>query len=336
MTLNLKIHWVFINMTSPFVNLALIYWIDLRPLLIKMPKIIVFLLLFLPFQVLFATPCSGKKMGISHCEGSQFVCNDGSYSRSPKDCSDYFANKVSKPKPENRATSPFMPSANERYSANKILKLDYPGFTLWLDCEKRGAVKFQYVAQHDSGNAKRFKRFFLDPKVPAECQQTTAEAYGMQYDRGHQVPANHLDASAEAIKATNAMPNILPQAANMNRGAWMQTEEIIECYRDIAELLVVGGALWGQDSNDYFVHTHGVKTPDAFWKVVIRGTGQDERAIAWIVPNSQDATKDNLDRYLVSVADIEHLTGEKLPVADYVKHEKPASSWIIPRDCKKG
>ena len=313
-----------------------------------MPKIILFFLLLLPFQSLLATPCSGKKMGISHCEGSQFVCNDGSYSRSPKDCSEYFANKVLKPKSatftqnkstafaENRVTLPFMPSANERDRANNILKLDYPGFTIWLDCEKRGAVKFQYVAQHDSGNAKRFKRFYLDPKVPAECQQTTAEAYGMQYDRGHQVPANHLDVSAEAIKATNAMPNILPQAANMNRGAWMQTEEIIECYRDIDELLVVGGALWGRDSNDYFVHTHGVKTPDAFWKVVIRGTGQDERAIAWIVPNSQDATKDNLDRYLVSVADIEHLTGEKLPVADYVKHEKPASSWIIPRDCKKG
>ncbi len=336
MVLNLKISLVFINMVSSFINLALIYWINLRPLPIQMPKTILFFLLLLPFQSLFATPCSGKKMGISHCEGSQFVCNDGSYSRSPKDCSEYFANKVSKPKPENRATSPFMQSPGERERSSKILKLDYPGFTIWLDCEKHGAVKFQYVAQHDTGNAKRYPRFYLDPKVPSECQQTTAEAYGMHYDRGHQVPANHLDASPDAIKATNAMPNILPQAANMNKGAWLQTEEIIECYRDIDELLVVGGALWGQNSNDYFVHTHGVKTPDAFWKVVIRGTGQDERAIAWIVPNSQAATKDNLDRYLVSVADIERITGEKLPVADYVKHEKPAVSWTIPRGCRKG
>ena len=287
-------------------------------------------------------------MGISHCEGSQFVCNDGSYSRSTKDCSEYSSKKTPTPKSalftdnkpsaftENRATSPFMQSPRERERTRNILKLDYPGFTIWLDCEKHGAVKFQYVAQHDSGNAKRYPRFYLDPKVPPECQQTTAEAYGMHYDRGHQVPANHLDASEDAIKATNAMPNILPQAANMNRGAWLQTEEIIECYRDIDELLVVGGALWGQGSNDYFVHTHGVKTPEAFWKVVIRGTGQDERAIAWIVPNSQEATKDNLDRYLVSVADIEGITGEKLPVADYAKHEKPSSSWTIPRGCRRG
>ena len=32
-------------------------------------------------------PCSGKKGGISHCEGSTFVCNDGSVSASKKSCS---------------------------------------------------------------------------------------------------------------------------------------------------------------------------------------------------------------------------------------------------------
>ena len=31
-------------------------------------------------------PCSGKKGGISHCQGSQFVCNDGSISKSKKIC----------------------------------------------------------------------------------------------------------------------------------------------------------------------------------------------------------------------------------------------------------
>ena len=33
------------------------------------------------------TPCSGKKGGVSHCDGAKFVCNDGSYSRSKKACS---------------------------------------------------------------------------------------------------------------------------------------------------------------------------------------------------------------------------------------------------------
>lgn len=221
--------------------------------------------------------------------------------------------------------------------SRKLLQLDYQGFTVWLDCARRGAVKFRYVAHRDSGNASRYDRFFLDPDVPAECQQTTSKAYGHQYDRGHLVPANHLDNSPEAIKATNTMTNILPQAANMNRGAWLATEEIIECYRDIDELLVIGGVIWrNQPDDDFFVKSHGVATPEAFWKAVIRGSGADEKAIAWVVPNTADATKKRLDEYLVAINDLEQLTGEKLPVADYAKHDKPAHSWMIPRGCNKG
>ena len=33
------------------------------------------------------SPCSGKKGGIDHCEGSTFICNDGSVSASKKSCS---------------------------------------------------------------------------------------------------------------------------------------------------------------------------------------------------------------------------------------------------------
>ncbi len=221
--------------------------------------------------------------------------------------------------------------------SDKLLKLDYEGFTVWVDCARHGAVKFRYNAQHDTGNEKRYDKFFLDPKVPPECQQTSSKAYGKNYDRGHLVPANHLDTSASAIKATNTMTNVLPQAKKMNRGAWLLTEEIVECYRDIDELLVIGGVIWGNNpEDDYFVKSHGVKTPDAFWKVIIRGIGQDERAIAWIVPNTQEAKRKQLDKYLVTVDEIERVTRKKIPVADYAKHEKPAASWLIPRGCNKG
>jgi hypothetical protein len=33
------------------------------------------------------TPCSGRKGGVSHCQGRTFICNDGSVSASKKDCS---------------------------------------------------------------------------------------------------------------------------------------------------------------------------------------------------------------------------------------------------------
>ena len=130
------------------------------------------------------------------------------------------------------------------------------------------------------------------------------------------------------------MTNILPQAANMNRGAWLLTEEIVECYRDIDELMVIGGVIWGDNpDDDYFVKSHGVKTPDAFWKLIIRGK---DRVIAWIVPNSKEATKKRLDQYLVSVEELEQRTGETFPeVPQFRRSEKPEVSWIIPIGCDK-
>ncbi|NKL65330.1 hypothetical protein ELH27_35945 [Rhizobium leguminosarum] len=36
--------------------------------------------------VLANTPCSGRKGGIDHCQGSTFICRDGSVSASKKSC----------------------------------------------------------------------------------------------------------------------------------------------------------------------------------------------------------------------------------------------------------
>jgi endonuclease G len=172
--------------------------------------------------------------------------------------------------------------------------------------------------------------------VAASCQQLSAKTYkqkGQRYDRGHLVPANHLDYSKVAIRQSNFMTNILPQVANMNRGAWLLTEEITECYRDIDELLIIGGVLWGDNPNDdFFTTSHGVKTPDAFWKVIIR----NDRVIAWIIPNSADAKRKRLDEYIVTIQELELVTGESVPIDEYLKLEKPRHSWIIPRGCNKG
>ena len=39
---------------------------------------------------------------------------------------------------------------------------------------------------------------------------------------------------------------------------------------------------------------------------------------------------------LVSVKEIERVTGESIPVADYLKYDKPSQSWMIPQGCNKG
>ena len=128
------------------------------------------------------------------------------------------------------------------------------------------------------------------------------------------------------------MTNILPQASNMNRGAWLRTEAIAECYRDIEPVTVIGGAIWGDNPRTHFIASRGVATPDASWKVFIR----EDRAIAWVIPNTAEATRKRLDQYLISIADLEARTGEPIPVEGWLKEESPGVSWMIPMGCDRG
>ena len=64
---------------------------------------------------------------------------------------------------------------------------------------------------------------------------------------------------------------------------------------------------------------------------------RERPVIAWVIPNSPEATEARLDAYLVSIQALEAWTGEVFPeVPDYAKWEKPEVSWLVPRGCDKG
>lgn len=153
------------------------------------------------------------------------------------------------------------------------------------------------------------------------------------YDRGHLVPANHLDHSRLAINQSNYMANIVPQPSSMNRGAWLETERLVECYRDIEPLRVVGGVLWGEDSrNDHFVASHGIATPEALWKLVIG----ERRAIAWVIPNSTEARAAKINDYLFSIDERERVAGIPIAVSLLIDTEVATAPWPIPVGCDSG
>ena len=163
---------------------------------------------------------------------------------------------------------------DERYK-----QLVYGFGKLIMDCSINAAVRFEYDAFCDDGCYDRHGSFSRSPSsyFPGgvegrlrsdTCQQSTGKAYpcycveesGSQiiqnsnekksckgivrcFDRGHLIPANHLDFDKELIHQSNYMTNILPQVAQMNRGAWLHTEMLIECYRDLYPVRVVGGAV---------------------------------------------------------------------------------------------
>ena len=99
--------------------------------------------------------------------------------------------------------------------------------------------------------------------------QTSTKSYASVrsgYDRGHLVTSNHMDYNATYIRRANYMTNIVPQVSGFNRGIWLEAETVAECYRDLAPVQVYGGVVYSDPSNDWFLASHGIRTPEFFWK----------------------------------------------------------------------
>ncbi|KAL7573353.1 hypothetical protein ACA910_011715 [Epithemia clementina (nom. ined.)] len=177
-------------------------------------------------------------------------------------------------------------------SSDSIVKRDYGPFQLYIQCGSSYgyAVRFSYELKGpDRHDHPRASTYFEDEELPQNCQQKSFRSYSHSncgslsnrkknpfcFDRGHLVAANHLDKSVHYMELSNVMTNILPQASGLNQagGAWHRTEDIVECARDlpnVARQVIFGGAFFDDDSNDYFLQSHGIPTPDHFWKVVVR------------------------------------------------------------------
>lgn len=218
--------------------------------------------------------------------------------------------------------------------------LDKGGFKLTYDCSNRTALRYEYSLSQDTGSAARPSSFYTDPDLPAGClQQTSTASYASVksgYDRGHLVTSNHMDATSTYIKRANYMTNIAPQIATFNQGIWVQAENVAECYRDIAPLTVYGGVVYSDTSNDYFLSSHGIRTPEYFWKTIITSdpaTGA-KKAISWYIPNREGLSA--LNSYIVSIAELETILGASrvgITASASVKAQKPTSTWPLPSAC---
>ena len=228
-------------------------------------------------------------------------------------------------------------------SGHWIIDQDYNGFRLIYDCTDRTALHYRYTLQADTGSAARPSTFTFDPTLPAGClQQTSTASYESVhpgYDRGHLVMSNHMDSDSALIRRANYMSNIVPQVSGFNRGIWLEAETVAECYRDLAPVQVYGGVVHGataSDTNDFYLSSHGIRTPEFLWKALITtdpATGAG-KAIAWLIPNTTGLGA--LDRYIVSIAELEQRLGAasvRISASVALKAMKPQTTWALPSGC---
>ena len=48
----------------------------------------------------------------------------------------------------------------------EVLPINYQGFTVWLDCDRRGPAHFHYTAYRDAGSNERSTNYERDPSIP--------------------------------------------------------------------------------------------------------------------------------------------------------------------------
>jgi endonuclease G len=165
------------------------------------------------------------------------------------------------------------------------------------------------------GASGRQDDFRPDGGLPRGMYQVTPADYSDSgYDRGHLVPSGDRTRSVGDNSATFLMTNILPQAADNNRGPWKELEEYgRELVRQGYSLHVMAGAYGERDT----IGPREITVPSRLWKIMVvydqledghLGLTGQTRVIAVDMPN-RDRISDDWQRYQTTIDRIELATG---------------------------
>jgi len=179
------------------------------------------------------------------------------------------------------------------------------------------------VVKEDLGDARRVP-FYPDPELPRGFRHVLPNDYAHSgFDRGHVCPHSDRASSGEASRATFVMTNMIPQAPNVNQGAWADLEDYLRhVVKEGHRLYIVAGPAGkggtGKNGKHDTIAGGKVTVPSSSWKVVLvlpEGDKDDidkvfarTRIISVIMPND-DTVKHDWPHYRTSVKKVEQLTG---------------------------
>ncbi|MBW4659450.1 MAG: DNA/RNA non-specific endonuclease [Drouetiella hepatica Uher 2000/2452] len=170
-------------------------------------------------------------------------------------------------------------------------------------------------------------QFEPDTSLPKGWYQVSPDDYtGSGFDRGHVLPAADRNRDPQDSQSTFLMTNILPQAADSNRGPWEQLESYCRALvRTGKELYIVAGSAGtggvGEKGKRSIIGRGKVAVPASTWKVIVvldrSGLGLADittltRTIAVNMPNQQGIKDRKWQDFKTSIDEIEKLTGYNL------------------------
>ena len=180
-------------------------------------------------------------------------------------------------------------------------------------------TRAEMIAGAQSGltRKKDGRPFAADPAIEADgfrsphsTDYNGMKIEGVAYDRGHYAPAEAMQWSRDAYRATFVVSNIAPQVHTFNSGVWGRLEDQERGWAcDHGAIDVVTGVIFGGPTSTKFNPANRpdlhIFVPTHFWKVIYAPA--DGKAIAFIFKNS--TAPGTLAAAERSVRQLEALTG---------------------------
>jgi endonuclease G len=148
-----------------------------------------------------------------------------------------------------------------------------------------------------TGNAKRRDKFAPDPQLKPGKRSELADYKRSGFDRGHQAPAGDQTTDQKLKDETFFLSNMAPQTGALNQQIWAALEDLTREWAKEAgsAFIITGGFFYDpaeEDPNtadgliDYSTIGKGaVAVPTHFYKIVVKGKGDQARAIGFVAEN---------------------------------------------------
>ena len=190
-------------------------------------------------------------------------------------------------------------------SSGLIIHHDHYSLSYREDFEQAEWVVYRLKRSHLTNDQRERPDFIEDPKVKSKSADWR-NYRGSGYDRGHFCPAGDRRFSELAYKETFYTSNISPQLADFNAGIWNDLEKQVRIWaKKYDNLTVITGGVLKPGLRT--ISQEDVAVPKWYYKIVSRGTDEDLKVIAFLIPHQ--TLFNSYDSYVVSVDKIEEATG---------------------------
>ena len=233
------------------------------------------------------------------------------------------------------AELPTQKASNDIYITSHLLGDNRRNYTVCYSREHRAPLWVAApVHRTYKGDVKRVDNYDFDPTLPVNIQITLNRSYG-DYTRGHMLGSGERTATREMNNQTFYVTNIAPQLRdgfNERGGAWNNLEYFVDRQLCADTLYVVTGAIYDDftapDGTNIKARTtvnkndnKRVGVPTAYYKALLRTksgrTGKsvleckasELKCAAFIIPHRSDAGHKPTAEDMISIKELERLTG---------------------------